>query len=136
MPTEIGLGREISAVSIAVTVQRLVMEAGANRDFMPVHHDARVATAQGAPDMYVNTFFVAAMIERTIRAWAGPECRVLRIGPFRMTRFACVGRVLKCRGRIAAVEGSEVELEMSMEDDDGPTMSGRARVRLGQQRDR
>jgi len=130
MPAELVLGSEIPAVSIAVTVQRMVMEAGANRDFMPVHHDARVARAQGAPDMYVNTFFVAAMIERTIREWAGTEVRVLRIGPFRMTRFACVGRMLTCRGRIAAVDGVEVELEMSMEDDAGPTMSGRARVRL------
>ncbi len=130
MPAEFALGREIPAVSIAVTVQRMVMEAGANRDFMPVHHDARVARAQGAPDMYVNTFFVAAMIERTIRAWAGPEAHMLRIGPFRMTRFACVGRVLTCRGRIAAIDGAEVELEMSMADDAGPTMSGRARVRL------
>ncbi len=125
------LGSEIPPVSIALTVQRLVMEAGANRDFMPVHHDSRVARAQGAPDMYVNTFFVASMIERTVREWAGLQARFLRIGPFRMTRFACVGRVVTCRGRISAVEGAEVELEMSMEDDAGSTMSGRARIHLG-----
>lgn len=130
MRRDLVLGSEIPPVSIAVTVQRMVMEAGANRDFMPVHHDPRVARAQGAPDMYVNTFFVAAMIERTIRDWAGSEARILRIGPFRMTRFACVGRVLTCRGQIAEVESAEVELELSMEDDAGPTMTARARVRL------
>lgn len=123
-------GTEIPAVSIAMTVQRMVMEAGSNRDFMPVHHDPSVARAQGAPDMYVNTFFVASMIERTVSEWAGPSSRVLRIGPFRMTRFACVGHVLICRGHVRLVEGDEVELNVSMEDEQGPTMSGQARVRL------
>lgn len=123
-------GTEIPSVSIAMTVQRMVMEAGANRDFMPVHHDPAVARAQGAPDMYVNTFFVASMIERTVSEWAGPGSRVLRIGPFRMTRFACVGHVLTCRGRIRSVRGAEIELDVSMEDGEGATMSGQALVRL------
>jgi hypothetical protein len=130
MAREAAVGDAIPPVALALTVQRMVMEAGASRDFMPVHHDARVAHAQGAPDMYASTFLVTTLMERTLRAWAGNAARILRLGPFRMTRFACVGRVLTCRGRIAAVEGDEVEVDVWMDDGEGETMRGRARVRL------
>jgi hypothetical protein len=34
-----------------------VMAAGANRDFNAIHHNAEVARATGAPDIYANTLF-------------------------------------------------------------------------------
>ena len=40
---ELSEGMELPTVSIPITLQRLVMEAGANRDFSLIHHDCQVA---------------------------------------------------------------------------------------------
>jgi hypothetical protein len=42
------VGESLPAISIPITLQRLVMEAGANRDFSLMHHDGAVAR-QRAP---------------------------------------------------------------------------------------
>ena len=51
-------GVELPAIDIPITLQRLVMEAGANRDLSLIHHDTAVAKATGAPDAFANTFFL------------------------------------------------------------------------------
>ena len=75
----VSVGDELGPISIPVTLQRLVMEAGANRDFSLIHHDRDVARATGAPDAYMNTFFIAAMFERLLREWMGPRGRINKI---------------------------------------------------------
>ena len=42
-------GAELPEFAVPLTIQRLVMEAGANRDFAPMHHDREIARATGAP---------------------------------------------------------------------------------------
>ena len=43
-------GDELPPFSLALTLQRLVMEAGVNRDFAPIHHDPQIARATGAAE--------------------------------------------------------------------------------------
>ena len=62
---------ELTPVSIPLTLQRMVMEAGANRDLSSIHHDNKAAAATGAPGVYMNTFFIMGMIERLLREWIG-----------------------------------------------------------------
>ena len=73
---DVAVGDQLDPISIPVTLQRLVMEAGANRDFSLIHHDRDVARATGAPDAYMNTFFIAGMFERLLR-----ESMIARIAP-------------------------------------------------------
>ena len=40
------VGDVLPAIEIPITLQRLVMEAGANRDFSLMHHDSAVARQQ------------------------------------------------------------------------------------------
>ena len=68
--SQVAEGTALPAVSIPITLQRLVMEAGANRDFSLIHHDSGVARATGAPDAFANTFFLMGMFERLMREWA------------------------------------------------------------------
>ena len=39
---------DAAEISIPITLQRLVMEAGANRDFSLMHHDGSIARTAGA----------------------------------------------------------------------------------------
>lgn len=65
----------VATTSIDLTLQRLVMAAGANRDFAPVHHDPAVAAAAGLGAPFANSMFVATQFERTVVEWAGPWWR-------------------------------------------------------------
>ncbi len=75
------VGEYLPEISIPITLQRLVMEAGANRDFSLMHHDGSVARTAGASDAFVNTFFLMGMFERQVREWAGTAARLKKNGP-------------------------------------------------------
>ena len=70
---DITVGLELPTASIPITLQRLVMEAGANRDFSLIHHDSQVARATGASGAFANTFFLMGMFERVMREWGLPK---------------------------------------------------------------
>lgn len=88
---EVSEGDELPELVLPLTVQRLVMEAAANRDFVPLHHDDAAAQRTGAPAMFANTWYYMALSERHLREWVGLEGEILKIGPFRMGKFACPG---------------------------------------------
>ena len=81
---------------------RLVVEAGANRDFNAIHHNSEFAQASGAPEMYANTTFLLGMWERAVREFIGLEGRIVGIKGFRMTSFNVVGQTVTVQGRVAA----------------------------------
>jgi hypothetical protein len=103
-------GDAIPTISISMTLQRLVMEAGANRDFSLMHHDRAVAQSAGAPDAFANTFFLMGMFERLVREWVGPTARINKIGPLKMLNFNTIGNVLTFAGRVDTVEKDRIAL--------------------------
>ena len=127
------VGQELPPISIPITLQRLVMEAGANRDLSLIHHDKAVAQATGAPDAFANTFFLMGMFERLMREWAGPSARIRKIGPLRMMVFNAVGDTVTFKGSVASVDaaGGQVSLDMWAESERGKTVTCQARVELG-----
>ncbi|KQP14415.1 acyl dehydratase [Pseudorhodoferax sp. Leaf267] len=86
--------------SFPLTVHRLVVAAGANRDFNPLHHNSAYAQASGAPEMYANNFFLQGMWEKTVRAWIGPAGTLRALNGFRMRVFSTVGQTVVVRGRV------------------------------------
>ena len=64
---EVKVGDELPELALPLTVQRLVMEAAANRDFVPLHHDDAAAQRTGAPAMFANTLYYMALSERHLR---------------------------------------------------------------------
>ena len=125
-------GAELPAIAIPITLQRLVMEAGANRDFSLIHHDTEVAKATGAPDAFTNTFFLMGMFERLVREWAGPRARIRKIGPLRMMIFNAVGDTMHFRGTVESVneEAGTVSLDLWSESERGKTVTSKAIVEL------
>ena len=93
-------GDELPAVAFPLSVYRLVVEAGANRDFNSIHHNSEFARASGAPEMYANTGFLLGMWERALREFIGLDGTIRRIAGFRMKRFNTVGRTVTVRGKV------------------------------------
>ncbi len=116
---DVNEGDEVPPVVFTMTVFRLVVEAGANRDFNQIHHNTPVTQAQGAPDMYANNVFIQGMWERTVREYIGLRGRLKKTGPFRMRIFNNVGETVVTKGTVKRkwVEGGEhfVELEIQSE---------------------
>lgn len=130
---EVAEGADLPGFSIPLTLQRLVMEAGANRDFMPIHHDREISRATGAPDVYANTMLIQAMFEATLREWMGLAGRVRRLR-FSMRSFATVGQTLSGGGRVTATragdDGGLVDLEVWTDAGSTRTAVGTATVWL------
>ncbi len=116
---DVAVGDEIPPLAIHLTIARLVVEAGANLDFSRVHHNAAVARATGAPQMYANNVFIQGWWERAVREYIGLAGRVRRVGPLRMRIFNTVGETVVTRGLVRRVWSEDgehlVELEMSSE---------------------
>lgn len=126
------VGDELTPISIPVTLQRLVMEAGANRDFSLIHHDRDVARATGAPDAYMNTFFIAGMFERLLREWMGSNGRIRKITSLRMKVFNCVGDTAVFKGTVESIDAArnEVAISLSSETQIGESVTADATVVL------
>ena len=99
--SDVAVGDELPELVLPLTVQRLVMEAGVNRDFQPMHHDNEYGQKNGAPAMFANTWYYVGLTERHLREWVGLRGEILKIGPFRMGKFACPGMSSHCYGRVA-----------------------------------
>jgi acyl dehydratase len=97
---DVNEGDEIPEIQYPLTIQRMVMAAGANRDFNPIHHNSAAAQRGGAPDMYAMNFFHNGMWERAVREFIGLDGSIRRIGPFRMRIFSTVGDTVVVRGKV------------------------------------
>ena len=102
---EVRVGDELTSVSFPLTVYRLVMEAGANRDLNSIHHNTEYARATGADEMYANASFLLGMWERTVRDWIGPGGTIHSIRGFRMRTFTYAGDTAIVSGRVIAISG-------------------------------
>jgi len=97
---DVAIGQELPPVQFPLTVYRLVVAAGGNRDFNSIHHNTAYAQASGAPEMYASTFILMGMWERLARDYIGPAGLIRSIRDFRMRRFNLVGSVVEVRGRV------------------------------------
>ena len=123
------VGDILPPFTVEITLQRLVMEAAANRDFARIHHDPAVALESGAPAVYANTTFVETLLEAGIRTWAGPAARI-GVLEFAMTDFICVGDTASTGGVVTARDGDVVDLDVWIETGHGRCVAATARVQL------
>lgn len=109
-------GDRLPDVLFPLTVTRLVMAAGANRDFYPIHHNAEFARETGATDMYANTFFLQGMWERSARDYIGLAGHLRSITGFAMKSFNTPGQTVTVEGRVLRkwmeADAGLIEIEM------------------------
>jgi acyl dehydratase len=120
--SDVSVGEELIPVSFPITVYRLVMEAGANRDFNSIHHNSEYAQATGAGEMYANTLFLLGMWERAVRDWIGPAGKIHSITGFRMRSFNYVGDTTTVTGKVTGIDGSTIRLEVASKNSAGITV--------------
>jgi acyl dehydratase len=116
---------------VTLTLQRLVMEAAANRDFAPIHYDVEAARDSGAPNVYVNTTFIETVFEALLRSWAGLDARI-RVIEFSMKAFNCVGDEIFAGGEVIGLRNAGyahlVDLALWIDGPRGRTVTGSAVV--------
>lgn len=120
---DVTVGEEIGPLAFPLTVYRLVMAAGANRDFNAIHHNSAYAQASGAPDIYANNFLLQGMWERLVRKRIGLGGVIRRLSCFRMRIFNTVGDSVTVKGRVVAkwaeADAGYVEFEIWSENAHG-----------------
>jgi acyl dehydratase len=127
----IAVGERLPPFKVLLTLQRLVMEAAANRDFAPIHFDADAARDSGAPDVYANATLIETMLEAMIRSWAGLGARIQMI-EFAMKAFNCVGDEIAAAGEVAGAHNEPsrctAKLNIWVDGPRGRTVTGAATV--------
>jgi acyl dehydratase len=130
---DVAEGSDLPEFALPLTIQRLVMEAAANRDFTPIHHDREITRATGAPEPYANTMLIQAVFEATLREWMGLAGR-LRSLRFNMRSFAAAGSILSGHGRVtgkrAADGGGFVDVDVWTASGGTQTATGSATIWL------
>jgi hypothetical protein len=118
---EVAVGDTIAPLHFPLTVYRMVMAAGANRDFNAIHHNTAHAQSTGAPEMYANVMFLQGMWERTVRQYIGLGGTLHAIRGFRMKSFNTAGDTVLVQGRVerkwieeGADEGNRHRLELNV----------------------
>lgn len=97
---DVSLGDEIPTQAFPLSVFRLVMAAGSNRDFNSIHHNTAYAQATGAPEMYANNFFLQGMWEKAVREYIGLQGMMKSLKGFRMSSFNTVGDTVVTKGKV------------------------------------
>jgi acyl dehydratase len=114
-------GQRLESITLDLTTQRLAMIAAANRDFAPIHVDARAAADVGAPAPVANTMFVLALVERLLVQNGGKGARVLRLGPMQLLRPLWAGVTVWVHGTVESVvdgkHGCEATVSVSVGSD-------------------
>jgi hypothetical protein len=100
---DVSIGEDLPAVDFPLSVYRLVVAAGGNRDFNSIHHNSSYAKASGAPEMYASTFILMGAWERVVRDFIGDAGTIRSITNFRMRKFNLVGSVMTVGGRVTDV---------------------------------
>ena len=109
------IGDELPGFELNVTSTVIIAGAIASRDFMPAHHDADFARAQGAPHLFMNILTTNGYVARYVTDWAGPEARLRNI-KIRLGGPAIPGKPLRFSGKVAKVseEGDERVIEVAV----------------------
>jgi acyl dehydratase len=100
---ELAVGQRVEAVEFPLSLYRLVVAAGANRDFNSIHHNSEYAKTTGAGEAYANTLFLQGMWERTVREFIGDAGLIHSIRGFRMRSFNLAGETAVVSGGVARI---------------------------------
>ncbi|TKT74525.1 hypothetical protein [Aquamicrobium sp. LC103] len=115
---EIVPGASFGTSTLHLSLHRLIMIAGANRDFALSHSDNEAARQAGAPAAFADVMLCFTLFERLLLQWSGPRGRVKRLGPFKIRDFVTCGQDSVTTGtiiRVDEVEGPDGEPWLEVE---------------------
>jgi hydroxyacyl-ACP dehydratase HTD2-like protein with hotdog domain len=127
---DVAAGQELPPVVKNASRAQLFLFSAATNNPHRIHYDREYAAKEGHPDVLVHGPLQGAWLHQYVRDWAGPLGRVLALD-YQNRGRAFPERDYTFRGRVTAVEGDEVTLDVREEDGDGNVLvPAMARVRL------
>ena len=127
---DVAAGDELPPVVKRASRAQLFLYSAATWNPHRIHYDAEYARYEGHPDIIVHGPLQGAWLTQYVTDWMGPRGRLLAAG-WQNRASALPDQDLTFRGRVTAVDGDRVELEVWEEAPDGRVlMPGRATVRL------
>ena len=126
---EVNVGDELPVVEIAITATLIIGGAIASRDYQDVHHDRDLARQRGAKDIFMNILTTNGLVGRFVTDWAGPEA-ILQSVAIRLGAPNYPGDTMRMTGKVSALEGDEVHLEIHGTNSLGEHVSGTVSLSL------
>jgi len=123
------IGTELPELRIEVTPTFVVSTAIATRDYQDVHHDRDAAISRGSKDIFINILTDNGLVQRFVTDWAGPNALVRNIS-LRLGVPCYAYETLVFSGRVAAVEGDEVVVDVVGRNSLGDHVTATVRVVL------
>ena len=131
---DVTVGQELPPMVKNASRAQLFLFSAATNNPHRIHYDRDYAAVEGHPDLLVHGPLQGSWLSQFALDWAGPAGRLLALSWQNRGR-AFPDRDLIFKGRVTAIEGDEVALEVWEEDERGTVlMPGTARVRLPQRR--
>jgi len=127
---DVSVGDELPRVVRRASRAQLFLYSAATWNPHRIHYDADYARVEGHPDVIVHGPLQGAWLTQYVTEWMGPAGRLLRAG-WQNRASALPDQDIAFTGRITAVDGDEVSVEVTEEDADGRVlMPASAVVRL------
>ena len=124
------VGQELPELVKHPTTRQLVQYAGAQGDFYEIHYDQEYAHSVALPGVILHGLLKAAFLGQLVTDWLGDR-GTLKTFEVSYRGVDMPGHPYRCRGRVARVEGDDVELEVWGEDETGKrTTVGTATVQM------
>jgi hydroxyacyl-ACP dehydratase HTD2-like protein with hotdog domain len=127
---DVSIGDDMPPMVKNASRAQLFLFSAATNNPHRIHYDRDYAAVEGHPDVLVHGPLQGAWLSQFVVDWAGPKGRLLGMGWQNRAR-AFPERDLTFKGKVTAIEGDEVSLDVWEEDDSGALlMPCTARVRL------
>jgi hypothetical protein len=127
--TEVHAGDELPSLDVPITTTLVVVAALASRDFQDVHHDADLARASGAKDVFMNILTTNGFVGRFITGWTGPDAIIKKVS-IRLGVPNYPGDTMKLTGSVKNVDGNEIEVDVRGANALGDHVTGTVKVEL------
>ncbi|TMK82292.1 MAG: hypothetical protein E6G46_06290 [Actinobacteria bacterium] len=126
---EVHAGDELPSLDVPITTTLVVVAALASRDFQDVHHDAELARASGAKDVFMNILTTNGFVGRFVTDWSGPDAIIQKVS-IRLGVPNYPGDTMKLTGAVKKVDGNEVEVDVRGANSLGDHVTGTVKVQL------
>ncbi len=132
---DVSAGADMPPMVKSASRAQLFLFSAATNNPHRIHYDREYAAVEGHPDVLVHGPLQGAWLSQYVMDWAGPLGRLLGMSWQNRAR-AFPERDLTFRGKVTAVEGDQVSLEVWEEDETGAVlMPCTAKVRLPRRRE-
>ena len=127
--SDVSVGDELPPLEVPITTTLVVSAAIASRDYQDVHHDSGLAQQRGAKDVFMNILTTNGFVGRFVTDWAGPESTLKRVA-VRLGAPNYPGDVMRMTGRVTAIDGAEIEVDVRGANGLGDHVTGTVRLAL------